>query len=71
MTVDDSFPQAQVPIWIKLTLSYEDAAKYSGIGEERLRALAQRNPDLVLHIGNHSRIKRNKLEQFVQDSSYI
>lgn len=69
--MEKNIDQPQVPVWHKLTLSYEDAAKFSCIGEERLRALARRHPDSALRVGNHSRIKRVKLEQFVQDSSSV
>ena len=37
--------QTDVPIWEKYTLTIEEAAKYFRIGENKLRKLAEENPN--------------------------
>ena len=58
-----------IPIWEKVTLSYEEAATYSGIGAKKLRLLCEQEPDLIVRIGNRSRIKRKKLEEYIMIAS--
>lgn len=59
------------PIWHKITLSFKEAALLTGIGENRLRALADRRPELVICIDSKRRIKRKKLEEWIDNSSFI
>ena len=54
-----------IPVWKKITLSFEEAAAYSGIGYKKLKQLADHVPDLVVNNGNHPRIKREKLEKYL------
>lgn len=62
-----------VPIWMKYTLSIQEAANYYGIGEKRLRQLIADKPmaDYVLEIGSHVRIKRKLFEQYIDSSNII
>ena len=56
-----------VPIWEKATLSVEEAAAYTGIGECKLRELTMdEDCDFVLWVGSKRLIKRKKLEEFVE-----
>lgn len=59
-----------VPIWEKVTLSIQEAAAYSGIGEKKIRLLCH-DANFAIHIGNHIRIKRKKLEDYLLESDYI
>lgn len=59
-----------VPIWEKAALSIEEAAAYTGIGENKLRELTQYDRcDFVLWVGNKRLIKRKKLEEYI-DKAY-
>ena len=55
----------EIPVWKKITLSFEEAAAYSGIGINKLRFLADQVPELTVHIGNHTRIRRKTLEEYL------
>lgn len=56
----------EIPIWEKQNLTVEEAAVYSNIGENKLRALIQnRNCEFVLHVGNKSLIKRKQFDDFI------
>ena len=52
----------EVPVWEKTTLTLEEAAAYTGIGENRLRVL-------VLWVGTKRLIKRRALEKYI-DQTY-
>jgi excisionase family DNA binding protein len=55
-----------VPIWEKTTLSIEEAAAYSGIGQTKLRALTNDEDCLfVLWVGSKRLIKRKELDEFI------
>lgn len=63
--------QLEVPIFEKITLSFTEAARYSGIGEKRLRALADRHPELAINIDGRKRLKRKKLEDWIERASDV
>lgn len=56
-----------VPIWIKYTLSIEEAAAYFRIGENKIRRIISedRNADFILWNGNRPQIKRQKFESYI------
>ena len=55
-----------VPIWEKTTLTIEEAAAYSGIGQTKLRALTNDEDCLfVLWMGSKRLIKRKELDEFI------
>ena len=57
----------EVPISQKSNLTLEEAASYSGIGINRLRALTnQPNCDFVLWVGTKRLIKRKKLDAYLE-----
>ena len=65
--------EEKVPIYEADTLSIEEAAKYFGIGQTRLRRLIRLNPsaEYLISIGNRTRIKRIKFEQFIDTVSVL
>lgn len=61
-----------VAIENKSLLTLDEAAAYSGIGINRLRQLTDdEDCDFVLWIGSHRKIKRQKLDEFINDSYSI
>lgn len=57
-----------VPIWKKSTLTIDEAAAYSGIGRNKLRALTD-NDDcpFVLWVGSKRLIKRKQLDEYIDE----
>ena len=56
-----------IPVWEKYTLTIEEASKYFGIGENKLRRLAEENKDagwLIMN-GNRIQIKRRQFEKVI------
>lgn len=53
-----------IPIWNKLNLTVEEAAQYSGIGENTLREYMKKHPDsdFIIFIGKKQLIKRKEFE---------
>lgn len=62
-----------IPVWVKYTLSIEEAAQYFRIGENKLRELISNNKhaDWLLWNGNRAQIKRIKFENYVDKLSFI
>ena len=62
-----------IPVWVKYTLSIEEAAAYFRIREHKLRNLINQNPnaDYLLCKGNRVQIKRVKFERFVDSLDAI
>ena len=58
-----------IPIWEKLALTLDEAARYSNIGINKLRELSD-NPhcDFVIYIGKKRLIKRKEFEKYVSKS---
>lgn len=57
----------EIPIWEKANLTLEEAAAYSGIGMNKLRALSNDEQcPFVLWIGSKRLIKRRKLDEYVE-----
>ena len=56
----------------RLTLTIPEAAKYSGIGINKLRRMAK-EPDcpFVMYIGNRCVIKREAFEEFIKTAGKI
>ena len=59
----------EVPVWEKTTLILEEAAAYTGIGENRLRDITNDEQNLVLWVGTKRLIKRRALEKYI-DRTY-
>lgn len=63
----------RVPIWKKYSLNISEAADYYGIGEKRLRQIANENlgADFILEIGSHTRFKRKLFEEYLDSSNTV
>lgn len=63
----------KVPIWNKYALSIEEAADYFGIGQKKLRKIVDEDPtaEYVLKNGAFTKIKREKFEMFLDQTSCI
>lgn len=59
----------EVPVWEKMALTLEEAAAYTGIGENRLRDITNDEQSLVLWVGTKRLIKRRALEKYI-DRTY-
>lgn len=60
----------EVPIWEKSNLTIKEAAEYSGIGMNKLRALTDdEGCQFVLWIGTKRLIKRRRLDEYI-DKAY-
>ena len=62
-----------IPIWEKYTLTVEEASKYFRIGENKIRKLAEENPNanwLIMN-GNRIQIKRKQFEKVIDTLSAI
>lgn len=62
-----------VPLPEKFLLTFEEASRYFGIGENKLRNMAdyEENPSWVLWNGSRRLIKRVRLEQILLNSETI
>ena len=62
-----------VPVWEKYSLNIPEVAEYYGIGEKRLRQIANENvgADFILEIGSHIRFKRRLFEKYLDLSSTV
>ena len=56
-----------VPIWGKYTLTIEEASKYFRVGKNKLRKLAEENPNAnwIILNGNRIQIKRKQFEKII------
>ena len=62
-----------IPTYRKYTISVEEAARYYGIGENRLRKVISDHPmeDFYLEVGRRILIKRVKVEKFLDNASFV
>ena len=61
-----------VDISDRFLLTFQEAASYFGIGENKLRTLAaQGDPDWLLHNGKRTLIKKQKLEALLMQLENI
>ena len=70
--IDDNI-KSVVPIWKKYSLNIPEAAEYYGIGEKRLRQIADSNvgADFILEIGTHIRFKRKLFEEYLDMATAV
>lgn len=56
-----------VPIWEKYSLSIKETANYFNIGENKIRKMANENPDADWVLWNNTKvlIKRQKFESYL------
>lgn len=57
----------------KLCLTIEEAARYSMLGENRLRKIIDddKTLDWVLHVGSWTRVKRPQFESWIAEQYYL
>ena len=64
--------KVNVPIYEKASLTIEEAAEYSNIGQNRLIALLKEpRCTFVLYVGKKKLVKRREFEQFISRSVQI
>lgn len=65
-------PINEVPLWLRLTLTLDEANALSGIGIGKLRELAKKEdcPFILWNGGKHL-FKREELERFLEESFSI
>ena len=62
----------EIPFWLKLNLTKQEAAAYSNIGINRIEELLkQPNCNFVLYVGNKKLVKRKEFEQYISKSLEI
>lgn len=65
--------KGDIPIWEKYTLTVEEASGYFRIGENKIRKLAEENPNanwLIMN-GNRIQIKRKQFEKVIDTLNAI
>lgn len=61
-----------VPIWEKVALTIEEAAAYSGIGQNKIREITNSDRcDFVLWVGSKRMIKRRQFEKYLTSTYSI
>ncbi|WP_172675993.1 excisionase [Lachnospira eligens] len=64
--------KTEIPFWLKLNLTVEEAAKYSGIGEKNIRNLLKEKAcPFLFMVGNKHLVKRHEFEKFIESKHYI
>ena len=59
----------EVPIWKKTTLTIEEAAEYSNIGQNKLTELLKKpRCSFVLYVGKKKLVKRKEFEKFIAEN---
>lgn len=67
-----TFKENDVPIWHKPYLTLDEAAKYFGIGVNKLRELTNdNNCKFVLYVGTKRLIKRTSFEEYLNNQYSI
>lgn len=62
----------EVPIWEKVTLTIDEAASYSNIGQKRIDELAKEPCcDFVLYVGRKKLIKRKEFERYISKTLVV
>ena len=62
----------EVPLWEKMNLTLDEAAKLTGVGVNRLREISDREDcDFVLWVGNKRLLKRKKLEEYLDQQKCV
>ena len=72
MIINNKNENILIPIWEKLTLTIDEAIRYSNIGRDALYRLCN-EPDckFVLKNGRNILIKRKAFEKFIESVNYI
>ena len=71
---DNYFQECKdIPVWNRYLLTIVEAAQYYHIGEKKLRQLVDIHPngDFYVQVGNKVLIKKERFENFIDESSAI
>lgn len=62
-----------IPIYLKYTITIDEAARYYGIGSKKLRQIVADHPmgDFYLEIGRRLLLKRRQFELFLDSASTL
>ncbi len=64
--------EEKVPIYNKCTMTIEEAAEYSNIGQNKIaELLKQPRCKFVLYVGTRKLVKRREFEEFISNSIEI
>ena len=65
--------EIDIPVWERYTLTIEEASRYSRIGENKLRRLAEesKNANWLIMNGNRIQIKRKQFEKIIDELDAI
>lgn len=65
--------RSTIPVWKRYVLTIEEAANYYHIGENKLRMIADEHPeaDFVIMNGNRILFKRQKFEEFLDNTTVV
>ena len=70
--MQESKIKKEVPLWEKMNLTLDEAAKLTGVGVNRLREISDREDcDFVLWVGNKRLLKRKKLEEYLDQQKCV
>ncbi len=70
--MSESVNPKRVPLWHKTLLTVEEAAKYTGIGIQKLREISAGDDcRFVVWNGNRRLFKRRLLDEFLEESYSI
>ena len=63
----------EIPVWEKYSLTIEEAAAYFRIGENKLRRIANDNPDaqFLLQNGNRIQFKREMFSRYLDKCALV
>ena len=59
------------PVWEKYALTVSEAAAYFGIGEKKLRSIAEEIDGVSFYVGTKVLFKRKMLEKYLDSVSSI
>ena len=60
-----------IPFYHKVCLTLDEAARYTGIGINKMRELCDQHPDLLFWNGTKRMVKRTKLEKYLENEYSI
>ena len=59
-----------IPIRERLLLTLTQAAEYANLGVNKMRSISDENDKMTVFVGNKRMIKREELENFINEAIY-
>lgn len=59
-----------IPIRERLLLTLAQAAEYANLGVNKMRSISDENDKMTVFVGNKRMIKREELENFINEAIY-